>query len=175
MLIMNKPPINEIRKKDRTCNDAWITSFLSRARIGNLATRWEDQPFITPLTFWYDPQAHEIYIHHTKSGGRLHANLERFPQVCFEASEIGELIPADTALSFSVQYRSAVVFGQVRLVEEGVEQRRILYGLIEKYFPGLQPGRDFRPITEGELARTAVFAITIDSWSGKSNWKTKSE
>jgi len=169
---MSETPINRVRRQDRACDDAWTASFFARAQVGHLATRWEDQPFITPLIFWYDPQQHEIYIHHTKKGGRLHANVERFPRVCFEASEMGRLIPADTALGFSMQYQSAVAFGDIRLVEDGDEKRRILYGLIEKYFPGLQPGQDYRPITEGELERTAVFAIAIDSWSGKRSERT---
>jgi nitroimidazol reductase NimA-like FMN-containing flavoprotein (pyridoxamine 5'-phosphate oxidase superfamily) len=50
------------------------------------------------------------------------------------------------------------------------EKRRALYGLIEKYFPHMQPGREYRPITDGELKRTSVYAIAVDSWSGKRNW-----
>ena len=169
---MNNTPINIVRKTDRACNDKWIAAFLARAQVGHLATSWEDQPFITPLIFWYDPQPHEIYFHHTKEGGRLHANLEQSDKVCFEASEMGRLIPADTALAFSMQYQSAVVFGHVRQVDEEAKQRRILYGLIAKYFPGMQPGVDYREITQGELDRTAVFALPIDSWSGKRSWKT---
>jgi hypothetical protein len=168
---MLNPPINLVRRKERACDDAWIAGFFTIAEVGHLATRWEDQPFITPLIFWYDPQAHEIYFHHAKSRGRLNANLKSYNKVCFEASEVGRLIPADTALAFSMQYQSAVAFGRIRLVEEEDEQRRILYNLIEKYFPGLQPGRDYRPITDGELARTAVYAINIDSWSGKRSWQ----
>jgi hypothetical protein len=39
--------------------------------------------------------------------------------------------------------------------------------LLDKYAPHLKPGRDYRPIVDAELARTAVYRIQIESWSGK--------
>jgi hypothetical protein len=39
--------------------------------------------------------------------------------------------------------------------------------LLDKYFPDLRPSRDYRPITDEELAATAVYAIEIEAWSGK--------
>jgi hypothetical protein len=37
----------------------------------------------------------------------------------------------------------------------------------------MKPGEDYRPITENELKRTSLYAIHIESWSGKRNWKDK--
>jgi nitroimidazol reductase NimA-like FMN-containing flavoprotein (pyridoxamine 5'-phosphate oxidase superfamily) len=42
-----------------------------------------------------------------------------------------------------------------------------LQGLLDKYFPQLRPGPDYRPIQEDELVHTSVFAIEIEAWSGK--------
>ncbi len=39
--------------------------------------------------------------------------------------------------------------------------------LLDKYLPHLRPGEHYRPITDDELARTAVYAFQIESWSGK--------
>ena len=39
--------------------------------------------------------------------------------------------------------------------------------LLDKYAPHLQPDRDYRPTTDEELARTTVFRIDIEAWSGK--------
>ena len=36
-------------------------------------------------------------------------------------------------------------------------------------------GHEYRPITDQELARTSVYAIHIDSWSGKRNWKERAD
>jgi nitroimidazol reductase NimA-like FMN-containing flavoprotein (pyridoxamine 5'-phosphate oxidase superfamily) len=52
-------------------------------------------------------------------------------------------------------------------VTDEAEQRHGLQGLLDKYFPDLQPGVHYRPIIEEELQRTSVYAIEIEAWSGK--------
>jgi nitroimidazol reductase NimA-like FMN-containing flavoprotein (pyridoxamine 5'-phosphate oxidase superfamily) len=167
-------PPNEMRRPEYACDDAWIREFLTHAEVGHIATRWDEQPFVTPTLFWYDPQHHEIYFH-SNITGRLRANIERHEKVCIEASRMGRLLPANTALEFALQYESAVAFGRGRLLDDAEEKRRALYGLIEKYFPGMAPGVQYRPITDQELKRTAVYAIAIESWSGKRNWPERAK
>jgi uncharacterized protein len=152
--------------------DDWIRSFLQQALIGHIASAWESQPFVTPSTFWFDQANHRI-IFHSNIAGRLRANLERNPRVCLEASEMGRLLPSNVALEFSLQYRSVMVFGEAHVIEEPDEKRAALYGLVEKYFPKMSPGVEYRPITDKELKRTTVYAIKIESWSGKENWKER--
>jgi len=167
-------PANSIRRSEYACDDAWIKDFLAHAQVGHLATHWEDQPFITPLLFWYDSEAHAIYFH-SATASRLHANSQQYPRACFEACRNGRLLPSNVALEFALQYESAVAFGDLRLVEDEAEKHRVLYSLIEKYFPGMTPGEEYRPITEQELKRTAVYALTISSWSGKRNWHKRAK
>ncbi len=61
------------------------------------------------------------------------------------------------------------------MVDDADEQRHALYGLLKKYFPNMTPGQEFRPITDQELKRTSVYAIAIESWSGKRNWPDAAE
>jgi uncharacterized protein len=51
-------------------------------------------------------------------------------------------------------------------MEEAEEKRRVMYGLIGKYYPTLTAGQEYRSITDQELKRTSVYAILIESWSG---------
>jgi nitroimidazol reductase NimA-like FMN-containing flavoprotein (pyridoxamine 5'-phosphate oxidase superfamily) len=60
-----------------------------------------------------------------------------------------------------------VVFGRARLLEDPSEKERALQGLLDKYFPDLEPGVDYRPITPAERDKTAVFAVQIEAWSAK--------
>jgi len=39
--------------------------------------------------------------------------------------------------------------------------------LLKKYFAHLEYGKDYRSIQPDELARTGVYQIQIDEWSGK--------
>jgi nitroimidazol reductase NimA-like FMN-containing flavoprotein (pyridoxamine 5'-phosphate oxidase superfamily) len=165
-------PLNKMRHPEYARDDDWIVEFLRHAQIGHIATRSEEQPYITPTLFWYDPQVHEIYFHSNVTG-RVRSNAEGYPQVCFEASQAGKLLPSNIALEFSIQYESVIAFGTIRLLEDEAEKKRALYGLIEKYFPTMTPGEHYRPITEKELKRTSVYAIAIHNWSGKRNWKER--
>jgi nitroimidazol reductase NimA-like FMN-containing flavoprotein (pyridoxamine 5'-phosphate oxidase superfamily) len=167
-------PANSIRRSELARDEAWIREFLSMAEVGHLATRWDEQPFITPLLFWYDDEAHAIYFH-AATVGRLHANSQRHPRACFEACRTGRLLASNVALEFALQYESVIAFGDLRLVEDGEEARRALYALIAKYYPGMKPGVEYRPITEQELNRTAVYAMSISSWSGKRNWPERAK
>jgi len=167
-------PANEQRRKELAQSDEWIRSFLQRALIGHVATRWDDQPFITPTNFWYDAERNEIYFH-SNIVGRIRANSERHDRVCFEASEFGSFLPSNVALEFSIQYESVIAFGAIRVLDDDDDRRRVLHGLLKKYFPAMTPGKEYRPITDQELKRTTVYAIAIESWSGKRNWKDQAQ
>lgn len=153
-------------------DEDWIRAFLRTAQVGHIASSRDGQPFLTPSLFWFDEENHQI-IFHSNVTGRIRSNLETNPRVCFEASEMGRLLPSNVALEFSVQYRSVVVFGTVRLLTDPAEARRALYGFIQKYFPSMQAGKEYRPITDKELKHTSVYAIQIEEWSGKENWKDR--
>jgi nitroimidazol reductase NimA-like FMN-containing flavoprotein (pyridoxamine 5'-phosphate oxidase superfamily) len=68
-----------------------------------------------------------------------------------------------------------VIFGTVRLVSDPQEARRVMYGLIHKYFPLMTPGMEFREITDKELRSTSIYAVRIEEWSGKENWKDRAD
>lgn len=152
--------------------DDWIRAYLRAAMIGRIATAWDNQPFITPTTFWFDEAKNRI-IFHSNVTGRIRSNIERNPRVCLEASELGKLLPSNVALEFSLQYRSVMVFGTVHILDDAAEKRAALYGLLQKYFPGMTAGKEYREITDKELRATSVYAIQIEAWSGKENWKER--
>jgi len=157
----------KVRRKDREVTEQrWISDFLHNASAGVLGTSSADQPFLTSNLFVFDPTNHAIYLHSAKRG-RTRANVERNPRVCFTAFEMGRLLPADVALQFSVEYASVVVFGDASLVESKEEAQRAMQMLLDKYFPHLEQGKHYRPITDNELHQTSVFKISIKEWSGK--------
>jgi len=155
-------------------DDDWIRAFLRTAKAGHIASSRDGQPFLNPNTFWFDEENHQI-IFHSNVTGRVRSNIESNPKVCFEASQLGRLLPSNVALEFSLQFRSVIVFGTARLVTDEAEARRVLYCLIQKYFPKMKSGQEYREITDKELKHTSVYAISIDEWSGKENWKDRAD
>jgi nitroimidazol reductase NimA-like FMN-containing flavoprotein (pyridoxamine 5'-phosphate oxidase superfamily) len=156
-----------VRRKDRAVIDEeWICNFLETAPHGVLATSLDRQPYLTPNLFVFDRSARAIYLH-TARIGRTKTNTVENPRVCFCVSQMGRLLPAEVALEFSVEYASVIVFGSGSIVVDAEEARKAMQMLLDKYFPHLSPGRDYRPITKKELDRTAVFKISILEWSAK--------
>ena len=163
------------RRNDRALeDDTRLEALLHRLQVGFVALSDDGQPYINPNLFWYDGATRRIYFH-TAATGRTRGLVERNPRVCFSTAEIGQLLPADTALEFSTEYASVVVFGRARLVTDEAEQRLGLQGMLDKYFPDLRPGVHYRPIIEEELQRTSVYAIEIEAWSGKQKPNPASE
>jgi nitroimidazol reductase NimA-like FMN-containing flavoprotein (pyridoxamine 5'-phosphate oxidase superfamily) len=161
------PPWTKVRRRDREVTDeGWIRALLQRAPFGTLATVHDGQPFLNMNVFVFDEAAHAVYLH-TARIGRTRANVEGQGRVCFGVAEMGRLLPAAVALEFSVEYAGVVCFGRAAVVEDEAEARHALQQLLDKYCPHLRPGRDYRPITSDELARTTVFRVRIDQWSGK--------
>jgi hypothetical protein len=157
-----------VRRNDREIKDAGeIKVFLHRAQFGFIASSVDNQPFINSNLFWFDEENHRLYFH-TAREGRTRSNIEANPRVCFSIADIGKFIPADTAIEFSNEYLGVCVFGKAHIVNSESEQRHGLDGLLSKYFPDLEAGVDYRSITKSELDITTVFAIDIESWSGKS-------
>lgn len=170
----DQPPTAYQRRPHLTQNDEWIRAFLKLSQIGHIATSVDGQPFINPTTFWYDETEHQI-IFHSNVAGRIRSNIESNPKVSLEASELGKFLPSNVAIEFSLQFRSVVVFGTARLVTDPAEARRLLAGLISKYFPKMTVGREYREITDKELRATSIYAIQIESWSGKENWADRAD
>jgi nitroimidazol reductase NimA-like FMN-containing flavoprotein (pyridoxamine 5'-phosphate oxidase superfamily) len=160
------PPINQPRRQDRAKDDTWIAAFLQRVPFGFLATENQGQPFLKPTLFVYDPATHAIYFHGATEG-RLPLNLKANPRACFCIAEMGRLLPADTAMEFGVEYASTVAFGAVRVLSDPTEAESALQLLLDRYFPYLKPGEDYRSIIPEELNITAVYRMDVEAWSGK--------
>ena len=159
-------PINQPRRKDRAKDDPWIKAYLQRMPFGMIATEYKGQPFLKPTQFVYVEAENAIYIHGALEG-RMRVNIEANPRVSFCVAEMGRLLPADTAMEVGVEYASVVVFGEAEILTDAGQAQHGLQLLLDRYFPQLKPGSDYREITPEELNITAVYRIQISSWSGK--------
>jgi uncharacterized protein len=158
---------SRVRRRDRGKDEPWVRAFLHRAPYGFLATVGEDgQPYLNSNLFVFDEERSCIYLH-THRTGRVRDNLDAGERVSFAAAAMGRLLPAPEALEFSVEYAGVTVFGRGRVVEDPDEAKAALQKLLDKYAPHLAAGRDYRPTTDEELARTAVYRVEIETWSGK--------
>jgi nitroimidazol reductase NimA-like FMN-containing flavoprotein (pyridoxamine 5'-phosphate oxidase superfamily) len=160
-------PRAHLRRRDRGKDDDWIRPFLKRAPWGVLATvGGGGQPFVSSNLFVFDEERHCLYLH-THRTGRTRTNVDDSGKVAFTAAAMGRLLPATEALEFSVEYAAVVAFGTAYVVDDPAEAEHGLRALLDKYAPHLEYGVDYRGVTDEELARTAVYRVDIESWSGK--------
>jgi nitroimidazol reductase NimA-like FMN-containing flavoprotein (pyridoxamine 5'-phosphate oxidase superfamily) len=149
---LNKP-FNELRRKNRGKDDAWINGFLRHAPVGAMAIAVEGQSFINN--------------HLIVDERRTLVNLVRNNRVCFSVTAMGRLLPADEAVEVSLEFGDVVIFGCVSIVENETEAKHALQRLMDKYLPHLKPEKDYCPTDANDLKITAVLRIDIESSSGK--------
>ncbi len=125
------------------------------------------QPFVIPLTYQFDAsEPDRLYLH----GGvksRVMDHVATGAPICVTVTLLDGLVYAKTALHHSMNYRSVVVFGRGRLVEDPARKSEILENMIRRYWPDRLAGRDYSTAPEGHLKITALAEIQIDSMSAK--------
>jgi hypothetical protein len=85
--------------------------------------------------------------------------------VCVTVSLVDGLVLARSAVHHSLVYRSVVVVGSARLVQDRHEKLRALDALLEHVAPGR--AADSRPPNARELAATGVLALDLVEVSAK--------
>jgi len=160
-------PRTQVRRRKRAVYDAdWIVARLRAAEYGVLATCQNGQPFTVARNFAYDAERHCLYLHGARKG-RTFEIVQPGARANFNVSRMGRLLPGAAAMDMSVEYEGVVLFGRISLVDDPAEAKTALQLLLDKYFPHLQPGREYIPVREVDLKVTAVLRLDIESWSGK--------
>ena len=154
----------QVRRADKVMSEQRSLEMLERGFSGRLATVGEDgYPYCVPLLYlWIDGQ---VYVHTTSARGHLRANFERERRVCFEIDEPDEVFDygrfeCDSGLA----YRSVILFGKLRMVEDRASKQRFCEALMAKYGkPDTGRPKGFFP----RIDIITVYAISVDRMTGK--------
>ncbi len=106
----------------------------------------------------------ELVVHGSTRAGTLSAIANGAP-VCATVTLLDGLVFARSAFHSSMNYRSVVVHGAARIVDDPAEKVRCLDALVDHLMPGRRA--HLRDATEGELEATQVVAIRLDAVSAK--------
>src|SRR6266849_7853604 len=123
----------QVRRADKLMTEERARETLERGFCGRLATVGEDGwPYCVPLL--YVCMDGEVFVHNTSARGHLRANVDHEARVCFEMDEVDEVFPYGRfECDSTVAYRSVIVFGRIRVVEDQETKRRFCDGLMAKY------------------------------------------
>jgi nitroimidazol reductase NimA-like FMN-containing flavoprotein (pyridoxamine 5'-phosphate oxidase superfamily) len=129
--------------------------------ICHLAWEKEGQPYLIPTGF--GRKGDMIYVHGS-SKSRMLDDLKDGRPLCMVVTHIDGLVLARSAFHHSMNYRSAVIYGEAREVE-GDEKLEALKVISEHILPGRWD--EVRLPNEKEMKATTVLAITMDTASAK--------
>ncbi|ELY44976.1 pyridoxamine 5'-phosphate oxidase family protein [Natronorubrum sulfidifaciens] len=173
----NRPEVDSssIRYQGKAVDDSeWIVEFLAERETGVLGLIDQDQnePHLLTQLFVYDDAAGALFVHGARAG-RAHDLVEDSDgaRACFTTSEMGRYIPADEPVNFTVEYASVVAYGEIELLEERAEKRRVLETFMAKFAPHLSVGEDYEEMTTESIDRTAVYRLEVERWSAKQGEK----
>jgi len=140
-----------------------IDAILDEALVAHLGIVGEaGQPFVVPVL--HARRGDVVYCHGSLASRTMCALAGGAP-ACLTVSLIDGLVLARSAMHHSANYRSVMLLGRARAVEQEDEKREALEAVVEHIVPGRW--RETRLPTVNELAATAVLALPIEEASAK--------
>jgi len=120
------------------------------------------QPFAIPTLYGRDGE--KLYLHGS-AASRMLRELEGGIPACLTVALVDGLVLARSAFHHSMNYRSAVVFGTARKIQDPGLKLIALRTISEHLIAGRWA--DVRPPTGNELTATAVLEFSIEEASAK--------
>jgi len=122
----------------------------------------DGQPYVTPTIHWREGE--QVYFHGSSASRMLRTVKQGIP-VCLTVSFLDGLVLARSGFHCSVNYRSAMLFGQAEAVEDEAEKLASLQVLVDGLLPGHWP--HMRPPNGQEMKATTVCRLNIEEASAK--------
>jgi uncharacterized protein len=153
----------EIRRHgDRALTDrSELYATLAEARVCHLGVVRDGHPLVIPTVFAADAdgpdQGGTLYLHGSVAARSLVEAPGR--DLCVTCTIVDGLVLARSGFSHSMNYRSAVVIGRGRKVEDPEEKLNALSRVVDHIVPGRSA--TLRSPSRKELAATAVVAMPL--------------
>ena len=119
----------ELRRKRQALSETDCSDILKRGTSGVLALMGDGgYPYAVPMSYVYDGE--KLYFHCAKSGHKLDA-IAGNPKASFCVVDRDQVVPEE----YTTYFRSVIVFGTMRIIEEEQEKRTAVEKLALKYAP----------------------------------------
>ncbi len=139
-----------------------IYRILDEALICHVGFAEKGQPYVIPINF---ARVEDTIVLHGAKASRLLKHIEAGHPVCVTATLVDGLVLARSVFHHSVNYRSAVLFGKGRPVEDEQEKLAALEAISDHLIPGRW--QEARLPDHKEMNATRVVSIQIDGASAK--------
>src|SRR5271156_5535249 len=139
-----------------------VHKILDQGFVCHVGFSVDGQPFVIPTN--YGRTGDVLYLHGS-AASRMLRTLSGGVAVCVTVTHLDGLVLARSAFHHSVNYRSVVILGTARLVEDPAEKMEALRLFTEHVMKGRWD--DVRQPTEQELKATIVLALPLEEVSAK--------
>jgi nitroimidazol reductase NimA-like FMN-containing flavoprotein (pyridoxamine 5'-phosphate oxidase superfamily) len=139
-----------------------VHAILDAAMICHIAYVIDGQPYCTPTAFWREGE--HLYWHGSSASRMLRSQKPGVP-VCLTVTHLDSLVLARCGFNHSVDYRSAMCFGQAHIIDDPAEKARALDSMIDRFYPGR--AAELRRSSTQELKATMLVGMAIEQASGK--------
>ena len=157
------PRTRLVREADRAVYDREAAyRILDEGFLCHVGFVTEGQPFVIPTS--YGRKDDSLFIHGSAASRMLRTVKESVP-VCITVTLLDGLVLARSIFNHSMNYRSVVVLGKAKLVDDAAEKIEALRLLSEHIIPGRWA--DSRQPNERELKATSILRVPIDEFSAK--------
>jgi len=152
-----------VREPQRAVYDrAAAYKILDEGFICHLGFSVDGQPYVIPTS--YGRSGDVLYVHGSAASRMLRRLSEGIP-VCMTVTLLDGLVLARSAFNHSMNYRSVVVLGSAKLVDDPEEKLKALQVLSEHIIPGRWA--EARQPNEKELKAPTVIRLPIEEFSAK--------
>jgi len=139
-----------------------INSILDEGFVCHLGFTWNNHPFVIPTCYGRDGRR---LLVHGSAGSRMLRALSDGIDACLTVTLVDGIILARGAFNQSINYRSVVVLGKARPIEDLEQKSQALIALSEHLVPKRW---DFvREPSKKELAATLILEMNLDEASAK--------
>jgi len=149
-----------MRRKKQLLSEEDAAAVLNRGTAGVLALSGDDgYPYAVPLSYVYDGS--KIYFHGAKAGHKVDA-IRRCEKASFCVVDQDQVVPEE----YTSYFRSVIVFGALRIVEDDAEKLEAIKKLAVKYAPENSAQR-LKSAIDREWKPLCVMEMTVHHMTGK--------
>ena len=149
-----------MRRSAQALDGGACVEILERGTSGVLAVAGDGGwPYAVPLSYAFDGE--KLYFHCAREGHKLDA-IRREARASFCVVDRDDVKPAE----YTSYFRSVMIFGRVRVLEDEAQMRAAIELLARRYFPE-DSAENRRRAIEREWAGLCMLEMDIEHMSGK--------
>ena len=151
------------RMRTHHLTEQQMDELLERVQTGSFVTiNSNGTPYITPMHFVY--YENKIFMHGLPKGKKLD-NIAHDPRIGFSVYEMDKLFldPDENPCDTNTQYKSVIISGTAKIIDDINKKENILKKIVKKYTPHLESNE----LPLNMIKGTVVIQIDITEMTGK--------